>query len=69
MHRDDALAEHLSHAERSQIKRRIANRESARRVRKRKQHDTDDLSRQVRPVAPIKHELAHLFHTLGWVLL
>lgn len=44
---DDALAEHLSHAERSQIKRRIANRESARRVRKRKQHDTDDLSRQV----------------------
>lgn len=47
MSRGELCAAHLPRPERAQVMRRIANRESARRVRKRKQDDMNDLSLKV----------------------
>ncbi|KAK9791865.1 hypothetical protein WJX73_009439 [Symbiochloris irregularis] len=46
IYRGDPDAAHLSQPERRQIKRRIVNRESARRVRERKQENVDGLRQQ-----------------------
>lgn len=48
----DPNAKHLTETERRQIKRRIANRDSARRVRQKKLQTVSELSLQVRPHLP-----------------
>jgi hypothetical protein len=50
----DPNAPHLSEAERRRVKRRIANRESARRVRMRKMEQVEELVVKVREPRPFQ---------------
>ena len=55
-YRGDPYAPGLAPEQRRVILRRIANRESARRVRARRQDELDRLTQQVRAAVPLLHE-------------